>query len=677
MKQLPYRQIHLDFHTSPLIPDVGEEFDAAEFVATLREARVNSINLFARCHHGFSYYPTRVGVMHPALKTDLFGAQLKAVREAGMRALAYTTVAWSEDTCDRHPEWMQVSPDGVLGSKPPFKDGFGNLECRAWRSLCLNRAAYRDYLKRETAEIYEGYHPDGIWIDIIHQYECVCPDCRRGMAERGLDPTSRADRIRYGRWVELDFMEELYRHIHGLDEGLEVYFNASPAAFDLGDDRALTNNNKRRFMDFVDIESLPSEEWGYLHFPVQAAYMGKYDQPFAMMNGKFHKSWGDFGSLRNRAALEYECLRAVAHGARVCVGDQLHPRGRLDPVVYRRIGEVFAKIEALEPWCEGTERVAQIGVLAPNRSLENELREATHSAGLCAEGVYRVLSELKLPFDFLVEGDPVEGYELLILPDQVRLTPAMTALLEAYLAKGGKLLCTGYGGLAADSDAFPLAGFPARYMEESPYDNPYVRVEAGHFPGIEPMDYVLGRPGPRALPQNGADVLAWYVDPYFNRSYEHTCSHRQTPPDRLSEYGAVFRAGGIIYVSPPLFTDYAAGSAQVHKQLLEACIDRLLGRRLVEGNLPSTAEVTVRRRGADRMVHILSYIPHRRCRSLDTIEDIIPLHDVELRLALDREPRSVTLALGGEALSFRWEDGVLHFGVPRVNGHCLVFIAGA
>ena len=36
------RAVHLDFHTSPHIPDVGSEFDAREFARTLKRARVNS-----------------------------------------------------------------------------------------------------------------------------------------------------------------------------------------------------------------------------------------------------------------------------------------------------------------------------------------------------------------------------------------------------------------------------------------------------------------------------------------------------------------------------------------------------------------------------------------------------------------------------------------------------------
>lgn len=62
---LPFRQIHLDFHTSSGVPSVGEAFNTTEFAEILKGAYVNSIAIFAKCNQGMSYYPTKVGVMHP------------------------------------------------------------------------------------------------------------------------------------------------------------------------------------------------------------------------------------------------------------------------------------------------------------------------------------------------------------------------------------------------------------------------------------------------------------------------------------------------------------------------------------------------------------------------------------------------------------------------------------
>ena len=73
MDELAFRQVHLDFHTSGDIAGVGDDFDAREFVEILRDARVNSVTCFAKCHHGYSDYPTKVGVVHPHLHRDLLG----------------------------------------------------------------------------------------------------------------------------------------------------------------------------------------------------------------------------------------------------------------------------------------------------------------------------------------------------------------------------------------------------------------------------------------------------------------------------------------------------------------------------------------------------------------------------------------------------------------------------
>ena len=68
---LPSRQIHLDFHTGPAVPDVGVGFDAKAFAQTMKRANVNSVTLFAQCHHGPLEYTTMRPERHPGLKKNL------------------------------------------------------------------------------------------------------------------------------------------------------------------------------------------------------------------------------------------------------------------------------------------------------------------------------------------------------------------------------------------------------------------------------------------------------------------------------------------------------------------------------------------------------------------------------------------------------------------------------
>lgn len=59
MKELNFRQIHLDFHTSKRIANIAVNFNSEEFVTIMKEANVNSVTVFARCHHGWLYYPSQ------------------------------------------------------------------------------------------------------------------------------------------------------------------------------------------------------------------------------------------------------------------------------------------------------------------------------------------------------------------------------------------------------------------------------------------------------------------------------------------------------------------------------------------------------------------------------------------------------------------------------------------
>ena len=89
------RQVHLDFHTSEHIPNIGEKFDKKNFQRALIMGRVNHINIFSKGHHGYSYYPTKIGTQHPNLKFDLLGKQLEACKEINVKCPLYFAVGWS------------------------------------------------------------------------------------------------------------------------------------------------------------------------------------------------------------------------------------------------------------------------------------------------------------------------------------------------------------------------------------------------------------------------------------------------------------------------------------------------------------------------------------------------------------------------------------------------------
>jgi hypothetical protein len=88
--------------------------------------------------------------------------------------------------------------------------------------------------------------------------------------------------------------------------------------------------------------------------------------------------------------------------------------------------------------------------------------------------------------------------------------------------------------------------------------------------------------------------------------------------------------------------------------------------------------VTVRRQGADLLVHMLHYVHQRRSQQgLDVIEERLPLADLSLSIRTERAPGQVQTVPEGAPLSWQWEDGYVRFTLPRLDGYQIVQLVGA
>ena len=135
MEKLRYRQVHMDFHTSQYITEIGKDFDAERFAERLERAHVDSVTCFARCHHGWLYYPSvnHPELIHPNLENrNLLLEQIEACHKRGIRVPVYTTVRWDERIIREKPEWLCRDEHGSPVDK-------GNVpEPHFYYDICLN-----------------------------------------------------------------------------------------------------------------------------------------------------------------------------------------------------------------------------------------------------------------------------------------------------------------------------------------------------------------------------------------------------------------------------------------------------------------------------------------------------------------------------------------------------------
>ena len=415
--------------------------------------------------------------------------------------------------------------------------------------------------------------------------------------------------------------------IRGINKATTIFYNSPNPIFT---DARAGVRTRHELQTHWELESLPSGFWGYHHFPRLARAFGNWGKPWLGMTGRFQKMWGDFGGLKPAPALEYECFRSQALGGANSVGDQLPPRGKLDPGAYDLIGGVFAQCEAAEPFYANSVSLPQIGILAPGRpDLDSNVTDKS------LEGAVQICEESHYDAVVLDDASPLKGFDLLLLPDTVTLTDALKKKLTAYMAQGGKIILSGESGFnAAGKNEIP--GVDLRRTGTVDLFPSYWRAKAEFSPALSRSDRVVYLPGENIEPGRGVSVLVERVLPYFKRTDLTFSSHFQTPPRaKADRHAAVFAGKNFVYFADPIFREYRqSGNIAVRDGCLEA-LRRLIGPALYGSGLPTTVLSVPRRRGRDLILTLLHYIPTRKSLEIDMIEERSSFAGESLRLPED------------------------------------------
>jgi len=678
--ELRFRQVHLDFHTSPKIDGLGERFDKQEWQDTLRQAHVDSITCFSVCHHGWSYHPTTVGQMHPGLKFNLLRAQMDACHEIDIKVPVYLTAGFNDRLAELHPEWRQISPEGqycgVFAS--PLMPGF--------QKLCFN-SPYLDYLCEYTRETLQAFpDADGLFFDIIIQGECCCPHCLKGMMAAGLNPESQDDRRRFAWLVLQKYYRRITETVQELAPNMPVFHNSghfSPA-----------NRDLLKFFSHLELESLPTGGWGYDHFLMTAAYSRVTEYDFLGMTGKFHTTWGEFGGFKHPNALRYECAAMLAQGAKCSVGDQLHPDGQLDKSTYRLIGAAYAEVEQKEPWCRQSVNTAQVAILAPCAFRRDAIRSlhsgADGDGNEALTGASRFLLEEHIPFDILDEAVPFENYRILLLPDVIRISPALQQRLERFLAQGGKLVLSGEAGLREGQDDFAL-DLGATTLGLSPFCPDYLRPAPAFAPEFLNSPCVMSKQS-RRLKITTGQSLGEIFDPYFNRAFDHYSSHQHTPfRPEPTEFSGGSLTRQTLYFAHPVFQLYALSGNVLLRQFLGKAFRRLAGDEIqIRTNLPSQGRVFLRHQPAENryVLHLLYANTILRgtrkntevgkpfyiwpATQVEVIEELNPFPNLEASILIPEKVQQIFLEPQHEELPVVKEGGRYHVKLRELVCHQMI-----
>ena len=657
MEPLPTRQVHLDFHTSENIEGIGSKFSKAQFQEALKIGHINQINIFGKCHHGWSYYPSEIGKRHPNLKFDLLGAEMEACREIGVKAPIYFTVGWSAKDAEEHPEWCIKNKDGSTATMNYRLDAKASdiKPNYSWKILDASKGSpYHEQIKKQVKEICKRYkNLDGFWFDIYHiakaNYNSYALD---RMKKEGVDINDEAA-------VEKSHARALKAHMKELRELVATYHPKATVFFNSAthvEDKVIFTERLYEMNTHTELEDLPTTWGGYDKFPLEAKYHLQNGTPVVAMSGKFHKAWGEFGGFKHPDAIKYEAAAMISFGASCNFGDQLHPSGEMDLETYRNIGEAYKYVEKIEKYGIGGVPVSKLGMWL---TLDNA---ADH-------GVVNML--LELHHDFVIaNGNNLNNLELLIIPSRKCLSEVQAEKINTWVKAGGKLIVFGEGALDQSGKRL-LLDVGANYLQKSDFNFDYTTVKPAIGKNIVTSPFLNYESGLLVKPTTGI-VLASIREPFFNRTYAKYNGHRETPYKlEDSAYPAVLKNGNVVFFAHQLDKLYYTHGVRMHRELVKNVIETLYQSPYLKvNNLLSSGRVSLLKQEREkRYVAHLLYAPALLRGEVQVIEDFPPVPGVELEINVPESIKNVYQVSDGSKLKFTRNGNVLKVQVPTFTMH--------
>lgn len=655
MSSLPFRQVHLDFHTSEAIDKIGAGFSKEQFQKALKLGHINSITVFSKCHHGWAYHPSEANEMHPGLKFDLLQEMIEAAHEIGVKTPVYLSAGLDEKMARRHPEWL-------IRSKEERINGTGDFMHPGYHEFCFN-SPYLPYLIKQIEEVTEKYDADGIFLDIVGVRACYCQNCVASIRKEGKDPRDEDAMKALWERTYANYTKSVEEAVHRIKPGLRIFHN--------GGHIRRGRRDLAQMDTHLELESLPTGGWGYDHFPLSARYVQNLGMDYLGMTGKFHTSWGEFGGFKHPNALRYEAALSIANGAKCSVGDQLHPAGVMDEATYALIGAAYSEVEAKEKWCTDVKNVADIALLSIE-AVDADVAE--QSKGLSDTGAARMLLEGNYLFDVIDLEEDFKKYKVIILPDRVKISKEIQSKLDAYLKEGGKLLATGESGLSPEGNAFAL-DFGVKWIECNKYKPDYFRPSF-KLNNFENTSFIFYSDGQKVELAGGTE-LGRRENPYFNRDIFTFCSHQHAP--NSCEYGGPGMVEGTagIYIAWNVFEDYATKASLILKDTVIYALDKLLEKnKTLSTNLPAQGVVTLmEQKQENRYVnHLLYACPVKRGNGIEVIEDILPVYDVNVEIKVPRKINNIYLAPEMTKVSFVQDNESVKYKVDKLLCHQMVVL---
>jgi len=649
--RLGYKRIIIDFHFSEFPKDVLKNVDPKEYVKKVAETGCDFLLFYTKCHWGNVYHKTKISHGHKNVPFDLFGEVLEEAKRYGLKVGAYTTIVWDEYTARKHPEWNVCNHDGSL-RRHKIRDKL------RWHCLCIN-SPYRDFFFAQLKELVSNYNFSGLFLDILHSgfggymAPCYCPHCqelwRKKYGKKIPHPLEGEEKAHY-----LDFRDRFVA---------DFLSQARKIVQDSGKNIPMTHNCLFVF-DYDDYLAIEAEPGGYDYYAnsmkpkILKAYAKGRD--VEIYTGRFNQFW-DF-SLKPIELLTWEVSTILAHNAAVCIIDQPHIDGSLDPPAYHTIKESFKQVQRIEPYVRDSKVYAEIGLLFSQR---NEELASTVRADF--RGAFKVLTELHLPFEVIIDEHlpdiELDKYSLIVIPNLIHMKSEYVAKIRKYLLQGGKVIFCYH---TATKDEYtktlpePLFGL-VDIIGENESERSFMKTI---FP--DGPSYFRFEENCLVKTKSGSSAIAKVSKPAFECTEDKWVSHMVSPGEE-TEYPAIIRGGKgkgeFVYFNHRIFGEYLYQDLVFQRKLLQKMITLLYEPVLwVEG--PKVIEANYHRKDNKIVIILTNCIVGKPTWGINNIDEIIPVHNIVVKTKMKLKD---VKNMDNKSLLFTKKKGIFNATLDKIN----------
>jgi hypothetical protein len=434
--------------------------------------------------------------------------------------------------------------------------------------------------------------------------------------------------------------------------------------------------------------------------------------PFDYMNERFHK-WGEW-QLRSTTDFKLEFATILTVGGSCFFADQPYPDGTLEPEVYCRLADAYNFVRAREAFAIGAQMIPDVAILASGPSqvfgpIGNGINAGrtwngpVGSGGAGArtdrvEGVHLALVEQGvqcLIYDEPTLREALSQQSAVIVAEQCLLEDATILALSDFVERGGSLIVTGRCGRwdeqyrpRTDSRLYDLLGVHVESDRPSPIH--YFRPNAAFRAGTDIPDVPLLAWGTAVkVRATSAEVLAdlyaplpqvWRDGVQDEAHWQHYTVFGGSPPGKDSVGpGITIRQvgkGRAVYVAVDPFAAYRHEGHHLTRLLLTRLLDIAIPptQRRISARKPLHVELSLQHQAGRQIVHLCNYSAQKRTAMLVHNEELTPVHDIVLKLRLDRLPDRVTIQPEGRTPDWSYGGGLLTVRVPELHIHIMVVV---